>query len=350
MATATSNPPTGFNLPETALNTLIKGQATALDLAGLLVTARFSDGDDVSTAGANALSKYIGVGVAAAELTQQRLTQYGVIAPIKRSKAPAPCERARARWRIVCDHRKGDVKRVWFSAQLVDGYGKFTQPLRRLKGLGDVAARLLVMMHRRVDWATYTALPPYPNVYGKYLTTPQVTADGMDLYTATADQSLAYDDIILPALGLKERIRDDAKWKEALPPFWTALRLLEESGFIYTTATVLDASPETPGCTPLYCLHTTNKHGYTPEGEDGLAGDLARLAGKLGYPVTGEGGRFSGNYAVLVQHGQPCHVAGLYRLRFRADAYRRDLRDGWKALRAANDEWRERIRAMEKAP
>jgi len=346
MNTPTTTPkPAGFSVPETALQTLIKGQATALDLCGLLTMARFSR-DDVSTAGQAALVRYIGVGYPAAELTQARLVQYGVVKPVKR-RASA---RAHPRWRIVADHRKAEMPRVWFSNQLVDGYGKFTQPLRRMKGLGDVAARLLVRMYERVDWQTYTAVPPYLNAYAEWKADPEpvATIAGMDLYKVIERGQQCFYDVALPALGLVERPKDEKAAAESFKPMWNALHLLEDTGFIYPVAMVLDAAPDRLGCTPLYCLAVTNRYRHVPAGEEGLAGDLARLAGKLGYPVTDAGGRFTGTYIAAVPRGQPCHVAGLYRLRFRRNDYDRSLAEGWSRLRACNDAWRERVRAAEK--
>jgi len=170
----------------------------------------------------------------------------------------------------------------------------------------------------------------------------------MDLYKVIERGQQCFYDVALPALGLVEMPKGEKAAAEACKPLWNALHLLEANGFAYPATMVLDAAQDCLGCTPLYCLAVTNRYRHVPAGEEGLAGDLARLAGKLGYPVTDAGGRFTGTYIAAVPRGQPCHVAGLYRLRFRRNDYDRSLAEGWSRLRACNDAWRERVRAAEK--
>lgn len=336
---------TGFAVPEPIMDALTATPHTALEIGAALVVCRFGDGA-TSTAGHSAVSRYLGCSVPAAEGALSRLAACGIIdaIPVPTRKA---LNRVQPRWRLVADRRKASPPLLWLSTTLVDGHGRVTQPLRRLKSCGDVAARLAILIHRRVDWRTFTAVPPVPNIHTQWKPSekPVGTIGGMDLYRCREASTQTYHDIAQRALGLAQTPKD---WTEALPPFWQALERLETAGFVYRVAMVLDADPGTDGAAPLYTLRAVNRHGLAPDGEDGLAGALARLGAKLGHTVTDAEGRFTGDYLAAVDRGFPCHVAGLFRPRFRADAYNVALSEGWRTMRAMNTEWRERILAAER--
>lgn len=329
------NPPTtqrrgSFWLSRKTIEVLLTCQATATQIGALLVIAKCTDsGGRFSSAGLKVIKNAIGIGDAMAE---RAVSDLQTITPVHSNKrvlyTPAkwshqqeeliperPIERARIRW-VINDYDAVPTDRIWFSNELVDGYGQFRQPLRRLKQCGYVASRLLLKLYEQNATEQWGGIRPYPNIYDAFTMEKKETKFGFDLWHATGDQDTAWQSLSALVIGKvlrkKEKLAAD-DWKM----FWPAVAALKSCGFIYETIVVLDREVTNPDAQPICVLDTKNLHGDTPKGEEGLGGETARLAGKLGHPVTDTNGRFHGTYAVIVPTYITPHVAGIYRLRFR---------------------------------
>ena len=82
-----------------------------------------------------------------------------------------------------------------------------------------------------------------------------------------------------------------------------------------------------------YLLGTQNLFGFKPEGEEGIGGLTARLAGELRLPVATKGAIFNGTYAALEPPGRRFGITSVYRLRFRpSNAKNAGVRDAWARL------------------
>jgi hypothetical protein len=236
--------------------------------------------------------------------------------------------------------------RIWFGNGLVDGYGQFQQPLRRLKRLGDAAARLLLLMYRDHAMEQFGGVPPYL-VHEKYeVKDKQYSKDGYRLWHAEHGGQTSYLDATLPILRLQSLSRNSDEKKSQLEPFWGALEALKATGFIYEVVTVLDGEPGRD-TNAVYELDARTRHGYKAKGEEGLGGDTARLAGYWGAPVTDAGGRFNGTYAVLVERGVRPVVAGIYRLRFRvANPKNYTVTSAFQRIRQGQLEWQQILKGL----
>lgn len=319
-----------FWVPRKSIEVLLGRQATATQIGAYLVIARYTDaGGRFSSAGLKVIKAAMGIGDAMAE---RAVSDLQTITPVHSNKrvlyTPAkwshqqeeliperPIERARIRW-VINDYDAVPADRIWFSNELVDGYGQFRQPLRRLKQCENVASRLLLKLYEQNATEQWGGIRPYPNICHEFTMGKKKSMLDYDLWHAIGEQERAWivleKAVIKKASNMGTDVSDD---EQRL--FWNAFEALKTSGFIYETIVVLDREVTNPDAQPICVLDTKNLHGDTPKGEEGLGGETARLAGKLGHPVTDKNGRFNGTYAVIVPTYITPHVAGIYRIRFR---------------------------------
>lgn len=320
-----------FWISRQSIEILLDAKATALQIAAYLVMAKHTDeGGRFTTSGIKAIHKATGVSHGVIQEAVDRLSQMTVSGKVKEPaliyKAdewqkltktvlpPAPFERAEVRY-VVNDYKAKPEDKVWISNELVTGYGKFTQPLKKLKMCGDVAARLLLISYRESNLEQYGGINPRAFNHS-YKMSKVRELNGYDIWHGVAEHTSSYADIMLKVLGLKDfsKDADEAEAKEKL--FWAALEGLDKAGFIYQMVSVMDREAGNPEAQVIYELDAKSKHGYKPAGEEGLGGETARLSNIYGNPVTDSMGRFYGRYAAIVPAGEP-HIVGIYRLRFR---------------------------------
>ena len=142
--------------------------------------------------------------------------------------------------------------------------------------------------------------------------------------------------------------KDKDKCNEALKPFWSSLKSLESTGLIYEIITVMDNSPDNAHAQPIYVLHTKAANGYTPKGEEGLGGHVARIMGDLGHPVTDAQGRFYGKFGAVVPAGITPHIVGIFRLRFRvANPKNYGVKSAWARIYKGQEEAKEWLEFIE---
>ncbi len=362
-----------FWASRTAIQALLELRASAMQIGAYLVLARYTDAHGkFSSAGRTAIRNALGVGDAMADRALealQRMTTHGQIVPgdpgksklksrllympaqwkaIHREAIPErPTERAKVRW-VLNDSRAVMRDRVWFSNELVDGFGRFRQPLKRLKRHKDVAARLLLRLYEQNDMEQFGGVSPCPNVFVRYdmVAIGPIGRSGLELWLGHSGEQRAYGACQESVLGPHLPDDEDDKQQD-VRPFWRALEALKSSGFIYEVVTVMDGKENDPDAQPIYTLNTRSKHGYKPKGEEGLAGDMARVAGRIGYPVTDSMGRFYGKYAAVVPVGMRPHIIGIYRLRFRvSNPKNHTVKSAWSRIRQCNDEAREWVREL----
>ncbi len=325
-----------FWISKKAIELLFANQATAMDVCAYLVLARYTDASgQFSTAGLQAIKKAIGVGQPIAERATSRLRQ--MMAPKARKVGRGvlqcllyiaddwasktgldlphgPGERSKVRW-VLNDFGGDPSDQVWISNELVDGIGRFSQPLKRLKRCGDVAARLLLVCYRETDLEQYGGVRPSGAFAEIYEMSKKWSDKGYDLWHAEHKNAMAWGAANL--LGLKEFSKDENKKREQIAPLWRAIESLDSCGFIYQVVTAMDADPDNLDAQVIYELDTKSKHGYKPQGEKGVGGQTAAIAGLLCYPVADASGRLYGRYAVVVPAGVSPVVVGIYRVRFR---------------------------------
>ncbi len=352
-----------FWISEEALNILIKNKATAWQIGAYLTLARFTDpSGKFSVASNNAIYEKTGASPGTAqkpgksrqllqELLKMRketsppppVTQ----APPAKRKGPKITEPAMgpARPAIKLLYEREDWQRetgesipetphvnypvtwvlndfggknwVWFPNELVDGHGRFRQPLWRLKQrCGDVAARLLLLLYNRNDMVEFGGIPPRLNVYRKYTLEHLLTAYECTFRRAVAGVQSFNDDLALPALGLRNWPIKEEKHNQK-DVFYNALFSLLSQGFLAEVVTVMDRDPTHPDARPLYELHFKAKGFQIGPKENALAGRIDRIFSKLRIETMADkAGRFFDKFPVLSDRGTLPHVAGIYRPRF----------------------------------
>ena len=319
-----------FWISKQAIEILLDAKATALEIAAYLVMAKHTDeGGMFTTSGIKAIHKATGVSHPVIQRAVDKISQMTLgkgkephliykaddWQKLTKTELPsAPFERAEVRY-VVNDYKAKPEDKVWISNELVTGYGKFTQPLKKLKMCGDVAARLLLISYRESNLEQYGGVNPRV-FHHAYEMTKVNNLDGYDIWHGVAKDLSSYENIMLNTLGLKTYSKDEDEKEAQKKSFWTALDGLDKAGLIYQMVSVMDREAGNAEAQVIYELDAKSKHGYKSAGEEGLGGETARLSNIYGNPVTDSMGRFYGRYAAIVPAGEP-HIVGIYRLRFR---------------------------------
>ncbi len=346
-----------FWLSEEVINALI-ASATVTQICVYLILARYTDKTgQYSTCGKTGVRNALGVGDKQAQEVLESLTTLTVKQTDKKNIRrlvysadewasltgeiiPRPTLQSQVRFYLnQFGAGNGSTGRVWFANTLVDGYGRWKRPLKDLKRLGEVAARLLLIMYREHRMEQFGGVPPYMIYHTYNCVKLLVSTGGYQLWHATRNTKTAYQTHSLPALRLEKPNGDKDAQHMQMQPFWDALAALQAKGFVYEVVTVLDAEPGSRDANVVYELDAISLHGYRPKGEEGLARDTATLAAHWGY--GGMWGRSGGNYAVFIEQGVTPHVAGIFRLRFRvANPKNHTISAAFQRIGTDRAEWR----------
>jgi hypothetical protein len=374
-----------FCIPRAAITALIEAQSDAVMIVAYLTLACFTEATgQYSTANQFAVRRYTSTNLDRAKKAIARLSTIKVKAKAGDKKSVAllyardawiaatneelpdgPFERAMIRHVLPCFGEEPG-ERVWFSRNLVEGTGSFEWPLKRLKNLGDPAARLFLLLQQAVDMGGWLAVPPAAGPWVRYETVMDKTVKSSRI--------------------IHGQHQGDVMWSTWIEAYgFEALHSLVDSGFFYEVVMALNRKPVTakfgngtgeygnvpPDAEPLYELDTRSQHGFKPQGEEGLAGLTAKTAGEAGAPVTGgrpdrtlpngydmaviagdnvAPGAFSGKYAAIVPRGQPAMIAGVYRPRFRvSNTKNAGVKDAWLRIHENQRDGRQWIEQLRTA-
>ena len=385
-----SRGPGSFCIPRAALNALLDSGATAYEVCAYLTLARFTDESGrYSTASISAVNRYTGanktkggpVDRALERLKTIRAKSVQKVSNGRSGKSHAWVEQVTDLGPILFDreswfqstgellpdgpHERAEVlhvlpdfeeppeDRVWLGNNLVSGVGGFTQPLKALKNAGDVAARLLLALYAVNDMETWGGVRPVGAGHGPWVHYEPVDTDTR--ITGGARLHRAKD--AGPIAIIEKRITEDKD------QYWRALSALQSAGLVYEVVMVLNRNaikaklsngteygsiPD--DAEPFYELDCLSKHGYKPDGEEGVGWATAKTAGDFGKPVTLEGGRFDGTYAAIVPDGYGAMIAGIYRLRFRvANPKNAGVKGAWAGIHQRNREALELVNSIRSA-
>jgi hypothetical protein len=384
-----------FCTPRAALNALLDNGATAYEVCTYLTLARFTDETGrYSTASISAVNRYTGANktkdgpvdralkrlktIRAKSVTRvlkkvsncrsgkshamidQWVNEETDLGPILFDREgwiqatgellpDGPHERAEV-LHVLPDFEEPPEDRVWFGNNLVSGFAGFTQPMKALKNAGDVAARLLLALYEVNDMETWGGVRPVGAGHGPWVHYEPVDTDTR--FTGGAKLHRAKD------AGRVAVIQDRITRDKDL--YWSALSALQSAGLVYEVVMVLNRNAtkakfsdgteygEIPDdAEPFYELDCRSKHGYKPDGEEGVGWATAKTAGDFGKPVTLEGGTFDGTYAAFVHDGYGAMIAGIYRLRFRvANPKNAGVKGAWAGIHQRNREALELVNSI----
>jgi hypothetical protein len=366
-----------FCIPKAAVRALLDARADAVTIGAYLTLACFTDATGVySTAALRAVRDYqslhqdrgrralealqaitVGKGKTAIALAYSRDAWLKKAGGAALPDGPAP--RAQVNY-VLPDFDEPIGDRVWFSSNVVLGFGSFTKPLRRLKDAGNEAARLFLLMQEAVDMVRFGGVPPSAGPWQRYEVDEgnDLTFSSSRLLIGKASGHIANQTTVQAVTGGTSK----EHWDQA----FNALRAVAGSGLFYEVVLVLNrnAKPskfqsgdpygDVPGdADPLYELDARSLHGFKPEGEMGLAGLTARTAGELGRsvvqgtlrdsdgnPIEVDGyypGRFDGRYAAIVPRGYGAMIVGCFRPRFRvSNPKNAGVKDAWARIYEGN--------------
>lgn len=388
-----------FCIPRAAIDALLNNQATVYEICAYLVLARYTDQTGrYSSASLHAVNRYTGanktkggpVDRAINRLKTIKTKVMGMVSNGRNGKSHAmvagfvdgspilydrdtwhresgeilpdgPTERGKVLY-VLPDFNEQLEDRVWFGGSLVNGFATFNQPLKTLKNAGDVAARLLLSMYASNDMETWGGVCPIGSNSGPWSRYEPVSEDINVLGKARLLRAKSAG--LIGVISKKITGTDKPEKNEI---YFTALSALESSGFIYEVVLALNRNsvkkqfssgmnynsiPE--DAEPYYELDTRSKHGYKPEGEEGVGGVTANTAGALGHPVAIEGGKLDGTYAAFVPTSFGTMIVGIYRLRFRVSNLKNAGVSGtWAGIHQRNQEALElvqRVRVANKLP
>ena len=392
-----------FCIPRTALEAMLDNKATAYEICTYLVLARFTDDSGrYSTASISAVNRYTGANKTKDGPVDRALKRLKTIRAKTVKKVPngrsgkshalvdqvtdlgpilfdregwfqatgellpdGPHERAEV-LHVLPDFEEPPEDRVWFGNNLVSGIGGFTQPLKALKNAGDVAARLLLALYEVNDMETWGGVRTVGAGHGPWVRYEPVDADqrftvGVRLHRAKRGGEVGPTDMFSRVCPFPEK--PGPWWKahdEAGGPVWRALEALQSAGLVYEVVMVLNRNaikakfsngteysdiPE--DAEPFYELDCRSKHGYKPDGEEGVGWATAKTAGDFCKPVTLEGGTFDGTYAAFVPDGYGAMIAGIYRLRFRvSNPKNAGVKGAWAGIQQRNREALELVNSI----
>lgn len=380
--------PASFCVPRAAIEALLDAKATAYEIVAYLILARFTEATGIyTTASVKAISTYTGGNKKTIETAIERLLTIRAkktekvsngrsgkahdmieravgLGPILYTAAgwleetgeilpDGPTERGAIRF-VLPDFGEPVEDRVWFGAGLVDGFGAFTKPMKKVKDGGDVAARLLLAMYAETDMEAWGGVNPHTGPWVRY---PPM-GDGEMIY---AEATLRGGGLMIfgkrggPIATINDRITGGGK--DATEKYWRALEVLGSSGLFYEAVLVLNRNGEKKtfssggeylaipaDAEPLYELGARCEHGYAPDGEHGLGDITANTAGHLGRPVGAD------SYAAIVRRGQGAMIVGVFRPRFRVANPKNDgVIRTWSRIRENNAESVEFIQAIRAA-
>ena len=350
-----------FCVPRTALRALIDREACVYEVIAYLILARFTDETGrYSSASASAIRRYSGSNQAKGGPIDRALDRLLTITPKGQPKQPilwrredwlkrhadelpdGPTERGIIRF-VLPDFDEDIEDRVWFGAGLVDGFGSFQYPLRRLKQCGDIASRLLIAQYMEHDIGAWGGVNPH-GAYALWRS-----------YSQACKPVTLVGDVTLIRWKRQSMVASNSKAihgeGDQIEAYWQAAKALEAAGFLYEVVVLLDRAAVEANfksgdpylkphddAEPVCELDMRGRHGYKPKGEQGVGGFTAKTAGDLGHGVA-TNGELDGSYAAFLAPGMTGMIIGVYRLRFRpVNPHNRNVSTTWWRINYGNKE------------
>jgi hypothetical protein len=253
---------------------------------------------------------------------------------------------------VLNDFDSGDW--IWMANELVDGYGRFKHPLKRLKQCGDVAGRLLLIAYCGNNMEEFGGVQPQNFFYKSYrFYEHKLTAHGFTFNIFNEDRKVVSGRVFQQAFGSSlSKVKREREFQSN--QIMNALASLESQGFIYEITTVVDAPPDTDDSRPIYELH--NKSYNQNKGEEGLVRRIDRILAiakasmtDKQYFIADTVGRYSKTFPVISRVGVIPDVVGIYRLRFRINNPKNyPVRAAWKRICDDRREWENELVFLEK--
>lgn len=309
-------------------------------ICAYLVIADFTAPDGVrSTAGVQALEKYVQCGKASVERQIKELVRIGVIEDLRAKLGDDKSRLAAVRF-LVKDFDEPLEDRAWIDRSLVEYINPKTKQsnLDRLCEMGPLCIRILLWMYANQPVNSTTVQHPIPS---------ECIPGMMNRYRWDEDQTRTLDsheirlachpEFVLQGCDLVQWFKYTAIVK--------AIDKLYREGFIYEVIMVWDEpllvivedGNEMPFITvdaqPQCQLHVRRCNGKLSDDEIGVSHLTLKASKSADVSVIPQDGKFESQFVVISKPGQTVVVAGVYRLSNRVtNTHYHHISEAWDSL------------------
>lgn len=337
-----------FCIPQYAMHLLSRGYVMnkkvmfikADVICAYLVIANFTAPDGVrSTAGVQAIERYVQCGIASAERQIKELVRIGVIEDLRAELGDDKYRLDAVRF-LVKDFDEPLEERAWIDRSLVEYINPKTKQsnLDRLCAMRSACIRMLLWMYCNLPVGATTVQHPIPH---------EGIAGVMTRFKWDEDQTRMLDShevrvACSPEFDLQGC---DLRLWYSLSVLKNAVKDLMTKGFIYEVIVVWE-QPLTASSVheddavyldvearPLYQLHTVKCNGELSDDEVGVSHLTLKASQYADVNVFSHEGEVDNKYVVISEPGQIVAVAGVYRMSHRVTNNKnRGVKEAWSAI------------------
>lgn len=340
MSTTTINGSGSFCIPVRSIDLLSICGIDSRVIGAYLVIAMFTAEDGISsTAGIQALEKYLACGKTAAERYVAELVEIGVIVDLRSGLGDQKAQRAAVRFKLH-DFGEAIEERAWFDRSLVEFTDKKTNRSRIFKLCEErvECIQILLWMHAHMPVGATTVQHPLPSqcqpgVFVRY----QLDEDYTRLFDSHTIQVACHPSFSLEDCDLV-MVYGHLKLEKAMDT-------LVRQGYLYEVIMVWD-QPLVPhpgssgderyiavGSQPLCQLHARKYGGKLSDDEVGVSHLTLKAAERADVQLFEHDGVIDNKFAVVSKPGRAVGVAGVYRLSHRVKNPKNlGVKEAWASL------------------
>jgi hypothetical protein len=338
---ATTNKGSGsFCIPNHAIQLLSNPEIETEVIGTFLVIAMCTGPDGVtSSAGIQAIEKFLKCGKAFAERQVAELVRIGVIEDLRANLGVDKSRRAAVRF-LVCDFDEPLEDRVWFDRSFVEYTDSKTKEsnIYSLCQMRPECIRVLLWMYANMHVGSTTVQHPIP----------AACIPGMMVrYKWDKDQTrrLASHEIRVACFPEFDLQGCDLFQSYSYLALDKAVEALYRKGFVYEVIMVWDQplnlypahANDLPylsvDAKPQYQLHVRKCHGKLSDDEVGVSHLTLKASKSADVSVFHHEGVLENKYVVISKPGRPIGVAGVFRLSHRVKNPRNlGIKEAWASL------------------
>ena len=340
MSATTKNGSGSFCIPNHAIRLLSKKDIETEVIGAYLVIALCTGPDGMSsTAGIQALEKFLKCGKVSAEKQVSELVRIGVIEDLRAELGDDKSRRAAVRF-LLRDFDEPLENRVWFDRSLVEHTDLKTNEsnVYRLCEMRPECIRMLLWMYGNLPVAATTVQHPIPSA---------CIPGMMFRYRWDEDQTRTLDSHEIKVACLPEFDLQGCELLQYYSYFALdkAVDTLYRKGFVYEVIMVWDQPlNSTPGqatdltylevdAEPQYQLHVRKCNGKLSGDEVGVSHLTLKASKYADVSVFSHDGEIENRYVVISKPGRPVGVAGVYRLSNRVKNPKSlGIKEAWASL------------------
>lgn len=340
MGTTTSKGSGSFCIPSQAVGVLIEADIETEAIGAYLVIALFTSADGVSSsAGIQALEKYLKCGKTFAEKQIAQLVKVGLVRDLRFDLGDDYRKHSAVRF-LLNDFNEALEDRVWFDRSLVEYTETKSKEsnVYRLNQMRPECIRVLLWMYANQQFGATTVRYPIPSMHMPGVMVRYEWDEDKTLLSATCKIKVAH----LPSFELHPysllAAYDDIKLEKAV-------QTLQKTGFVYEVIMAWDQPLMTcPGdvdelgyladdAQPLYQLHVRKSYGQLSDDEVGVSHLTLKVTKRADVSVNSHDGVLDNTFVVISKPDQEVGVVGVFRLSHRVKNPKNlGVKEAWASL------------------